>query len=413
MAEPAATWTPLASLTPWEQNPRDNTEAIAEVAKSIRRFGFGAPIVANSRDSTIIAGHTRLEAAKRLGLEEVPVRWMDLDPVDAKALALADNRVGEIATWDDAMLAQVLADLAAVDESVLADTGFSNEELSELMADVDGVEDVEDPGPGEPPAEPVSQVGEIYALGPHRLVCGDSTEMATLDLLMDGEAVNGVWTDPPYGVAYVGGYHSLPPQDRIKAGGLTVANDKLDHSGLSKMLGLVFENTLAHCHKGAPWYVATTPAHPFRAFADVLHRLGIWRHTMVWLKNSLVMGLADYHYRFELVLYGWAPGGAHPWIGGRAQDNVLEVDRPKRSKEHPTMKPVELIERCLVNHFKGEAVILDPFGGSGSTLIACARLGLQARLVELSPAYCDVIRRRWTRWAVEAGQDPGSGALDG
>ena len=411
MTTEAASWTRPEDLEPWADNPRDNQEAIAEVAKSIRRFGFGAPIVANSRDKMIIAGHTRLEAAKRLGLDQVPVRWMDLDPVDAKALALADNKVGEFATWDKEGLAAVMADINAIDDSLLANTGFNPQELEELLTSLETFEDVEDPGTGEPPAEPVSQVGEMYELGPHRLICGDSTEKETFDRLLGGELVGGVWTDPPYGVAKVGGNTAFSAESRLDSGCLTVANDNLSGTELTEFLTKSLTNTLDSSKPGAPWYVAAPSRPPMLSFARVLFDMDVWRHSLVWVKNSLVMGQSDYHYKHEVLFYGWTPGGAHPWVGSRAHSSVIEVDKPKRNKEHPTMKPVELIEYCLANHFNGKALIFDPFGGSGSTLIACARLGLQARLIELSPAYCDVIRKRWTKWAVDAGQDPGSGAL--
>tara|TARA_R100000808_G_scaffold14841_1_gene34851 strand:+ start:268 stop:1491 length:1224 start_codon:yes stop_codon:yes gene_type:complete len=407
MAEPAATWTPLASLTPWEQNPRDNTEAIAEVAKSIRRFGFGAPIVANSRDSTIIAGHTRLEAAKRLGLEEVPVRWMDLDPVDAKALALADNKVGEIATWDDAMLAQVLADLAAVDESVLADTGFSDEELSELMADVDGAEDVEDPGPGEPPEEPVSQVGEIYALGPHRLVCGDCTDPDLVARLLGGVKIDVLYADPPYGMnldTNYGDMHSGKGQDYRKNPTVNrfdpVAGDDAPYDPSA-----VFQLWPApeQFWWGADYYRAGLP------------NGGSW---VVWDKRDNKQGMnldavlgsmfelcwSKISHRRHIARVLWC---GHWGMGptGHGGDPAVRI--------HPTQKPAALARWFFDKWAPDGCVVADPYLGSGTTLIAAAQTGRVCYGAELSPAYCDVIRRRWTKWAVEAGQDPGSGALDG
>lgn len=414
-SEAAAVWEPIKVLQPWSANPRDNKAAIDEVAKSIRRFGWGAPIVANKRNGEIIAGHTRYAAAQKLKLDQVPVRWLDLDPADAHALALADNKVGEVATWDDAMLRQVLAELKEADESLLADTGFSNDELARLMGD--DAPTVLEPE-GEPPEfdekGPVHSVpGEVYELGPHRLMCGDSTSIDAVETLMAGKKAVCLWTDPPYGVAIVGGNHSLSPEERRKRGGLEIENDKLNPSELTDFLRSAFNCALLATAPGAAWYVAA-PAGPLHhCFATPLLEIDVWRQTLNWIKSSLVMGRSDYHYQHEPIFYGWNPAGAHKWTSDRKQTTVLNFDRPSRNSEHPTMKPVELVEYCIGNNTDKNDLVLDLFGGSGTTLLACAQTGRKARLMELDPRYCDVIRRRWTRWAKANNVEAGSGALDG
>lgn len=403
--EAAAVWVEVADLKPWAQNPRDNRKAIDEVAKSIRRFGWGAPIVANKRDGEIIAGHTRFAAAQKLKLDKVPVRWLDLDPADAHALALADNKVGEIATWDDATLRQVLKELQDADASLLADTGFSDEELAALMGEVQPT--VMEPE-GDPPEVdedgPVHSVpGEVYQLGPHRLMCGDSTSVDAVERLMAGEKAACLWTDPPYGVAYVGKTKNA----------LEIENDRLNPQQLTDFLRSAFNCALIVTDPGAAWYVAAPPGPLFVAFGVPLNEIGVWRQTLAWVKSSMVLGRSDYHYQHEAIFYGWNPSGSHKWTSDRKQTTTLEFNKPSRNGEHPTMKPVELVEYCISNNTDAGDIVLDLFGGSGTTLIACAQTKRTARLMELDPRYCDVIRRRWKRWAKANNVDQGTGALDG
>ena len=405
MQEVAAVWVDVAELKPWAQNPRDNAKAVAEVAKSIRRFGWGSPIVANQRDGEIIAGHTRFAAATKLGLKQVPVRWLDLDPADAHALALADNKVGEIADWNNDTLRQVLLDLKAADESLLADTGFSDEELAALLGDVTPT--VLEPE-GEPPEVDEtglvhSSPGEVYQLGKHRLMCGDSTSVDAVETLMAGEKASCLWTDPPYGVSYVG-----KTKDALE-----IKNDKLKPDELTDFLRSAFNCALLATAPGGAWYVAAPPGPLFVAFGVPLNEIGVWRQTLNWCKSSMVLGRSDYHYQHESIFYGWNPAGSHKWTSDRKQTTVLNFDKPSRNGEHPTMKPVELVEYCIGNNTDAGDLVLDLFGGSGTTLIACAQTKRIARLMELDPRYCDVIRRRWTRWAKANNVDAGTGALNG
>lgn len=395
--DPPAVWLALDALHAWAENPKAPTaEEIDGVVASIERFGFGAPIVARAANHEIIAGHTRWRAALKAGLAEVPVRLLDLNEHDAHLLALADNELG--ADWEPQQLLAMLEQLKA-EERLLV--GWSDEAFAKLRRDSAGRLEGEDSGPGELPTTPVSKPGERYELGPHVLVCGDSRDAAVWELLLGGERVDLVWTDPPYGVAYVG---------KTKAA-LTIQNDKLDPAKLREFLDAAFGAALACCAPGAAWYVAAPAGPLFGVFGNALSAIDVWRHTLVWLKDQFVMGRADYHYRHEAVFYGWEPNGPHYWCGARDVDTILEFPRPRRSTEHPTMKPPELIEACIQNSSMPDQLVADPFGGSGSTLIAAARQGRRARLIELDQKYCDVIRRRWGDFARSAGVDPGPGAL--
>ena len=381
--EPAAVWVATSELTPWAANPRDNAKAIAEVAKSIRRFGWGAPIVANKRDGEIIAGHTRFAAAQKLKLDRVPVRWLDLDPADAHALALADNKVGEIATWDDATLGQVLRDLRDADATLLADTGFSDEELARLLGEVaptvlepeDEPAEVDERGPVH------SVLGEVYELGPHRLRCGDSTSVDAVDVLMAGEKAEAIVTDPPYGIGIDGQKASVSknPKHNRKAHEFRGWDAERPDPG-------VFELVVALNVPTVIW--------GGNYFADLLPPTRGW---IYWSKGQDGLTMSD---------------GELAWTTSDKPLRCVTVNRGAlRGSEHPTQKPIEVIAFSL-DHIEAGRVVLDLFGGSGTTLIACAQSNRIARLMELDPRYCDVIRRRWTRFAKANNLDAGSGALD-
>lgn len=397
--EPAAEYVDPRSLVPWAQNPRHNDEAVPGVVESIRRFGFASPIIARRENREVVAGHTRLKAALSMGLELVPVRWTDLDADEAHALALADNKLTEAAEWDEETLAEVMAQLGDAGTPTTG-LGWTSDELAALLnppvADPQG-----DPDDApEPPVEPVSRAGEVYELGPHRLLCGDSTDAGSWGrVLLDGERLQMVWTDPPYGVSYVGKTKDA----------LTIENDDLDPDGLRKFLVTSLGAARDVCEAGSAWYIA---GQDLPHFGLALHDIGVWRQTLVWVKDSFVLGRKDYNYRAEPIFYGWAPGGAHKWFGDGTADSVLEFPKPKRNGEHPTMKPVDLVRHCIRNSSKPGWLVGEPFGGSGTTLIASAIEGRIARVIELDPRYCDVIRRRWTKWARENNVDPGPGALD-
>lgn len=411
--EAAAVWMPIGDLTPWADNPRDNAAAVPEVAKSITRFGFASPIIARPIEGgfEIIAGHTRHQAALSLGLDRVPVRVMDLDPTDAKLLALADNKVGEIATWSDG-LGDLLKSLEA-DGIDLDGLGFGDDELTELLAPLpiepdgteDEVPDVQD--------EVHSQTGEVYELGPHRLACGDCTDPAVWDAVVGDERLRCVWTDPPYGVSV----NAVKSVDEARAlnrrtDGLMVSNDAMTPEDTAALWSDAFAQLQRVSEPGAAWYAAS-PNRPdiWNAVSTVMASFG-WKCLLVWVKDRFVMGRGDYHYRHEPIFHGWFGGAARLHPVPRTVDTVFECARPGASKEHPTMKPVDLIRPMIENSSGPGWMVGDPFGGSGTTLIACAMTGRVARLIELDPRYCDVIRRRWTRWAIEHNQEPGPGALE-
>ena len=418
--EAAAVWVAIADLKPWASNPRDNSKAIAEVSKSIRRFGWGSPIVANKRDGEIIAGHTRFAAAQRLKLDKVPVRWLDLDPADAHALALADNKVGEVATWDDATLRQVLQELQDADASLLADTGFSEEELAALMGEVQPT--VLEPE-GEPPevdeAGPVHSVpGEVYQLGSHRLMCGDSTSVDAVERLMAGEKADMVFTSPPYNAG----------KSELLSGNTHTSDNKYgmyrDDKTQDNYLNLLNEFTTTWMIVGHVLCINLQQLAGNKiAFIDYLHQFR--NHLIdiaIWDKGHGAPQMAAnvMSNRFEYLIFfspNTNPSRAIPCASFQGTVQNVYAASAQRDNEfsdvHAATFPVHLPTWAVTTFTKDRAIIADAFGGTGTTLIACAQTGRSARLMELDPRYCDVIRRRWTRWAKANNVDAGTGALDG
>lgn len=377
------------ALRPAPYNPRTMTdEARARLRRGIETFGLVDPIVARRSDGLVIGGHQRLHAAKEIGVATVPVVYLDdVDDQQAAALNVLLNNPSAQGEWDMARLSELLSELDATGFDATL-TGFDTDALEGILAWTPEPEksgEESDDVDLTPPAEPKSRPGEVYQLGRHRLVCGDSTDATAWDRLMDGREADMVWTDPPYGVAYVGKTKDA----------LTIENDALDEAGLEDLLRAALSLAWAHSRAGAVWYVAA-PAGPLHlVFAKVLHDLGVWRQTIQWVKDTFVLGRSDYHYRNEPIFYGWKEGAAHYFVDDRTQDTIWEIDRPKASKDHPTMKPLALIKRALENSSRSSEIVVDPFGGSGSTLIAAEQTGRTGYLIELDPRYCDVIRRRY------------------
>ena len=386
-------WRAVEDVIPYARNPRLISEtAVSKVAGSIAEFGFRQPIVVDG-EGIIIVGHTRLLAAQRLGLETVPVLVAaDLSPAQVKAYRIADNRTAQEAEWDLSLLSLEFEDLAAFDFDVSL-TGF---DPSELVFGDEASDIVEDEAP-EPPEEPVTKPGDVWLLGEHRVMCGDSTDGGSVALLMAGAKAEMFWTDPPYGVA-IGDKNKLlnaiGPSNRIEE---NLANDTLDDAGLDEMLRAAFAVAATACLAGAAWYVAA-PARPLHLiWGKALKDMGIWHQTLQWVKNNATfspMGV-DYHWRAEPIFYGWLPGAAHRYHGGRKQDTVWEIDRPTKSPDHPTMKPVELVARAVENSSSAGDIVLDLFLGSGTTLIAAEQTGRICYGMEIDPRYCDVIVKRW------------------
>ena len=398
----AAIWERIDALKPWKDNPRKNKGAINHVAESIRRFGFASPIIARSEDKVIIAGHTRFEAAKKLGLDSVPVRYLDLDPADSRLLALADNKIGEIAEWDEEKLEKVMQEL--LDEGLSLDgIGWSDDELNKIVDELKQEEIEEDEVPeANEEGEPDSKLGEVYELGEHRLICGDSTLPETWEKLMQGESADLCITDPPYGISYVG---------KTKEA-LTIENDTASIEELELFLDGVFMCIKEQLSDGKSLYVFSPAGDRLTAFCNVLIKYELFKHSLVWNKDRFVLGRADYHYKHEIIFYGWKKGAAHHFIDDRTKDTVIDFPRPTVNKEHPTMKPIGLLCELINNSSMKDWIVIDAFGGSGSTLIAAAQTKRRARLVELDPKYCDVIRRRWTQYAKDHDLEVGTGGLE-
>lgn len=395
---------PLSELRPYYRNPRrGNVDAIAE-SLSVR--GQYKPIVVNAgtltgRPMEILAGNHTFAAARQLGWDSLQAVTVDVDDEGAAQIVLADNRIADLGGYNDVDLAEVL-ELAGD----LSGTGYEDADLAALLRDLNEPVGLTDPDDApDVPEVPLSRLGDVFELGPHRLVVGSCEDASAVYEALGGLA-DCVWTDPPYGVSYVGGT------------GLSIMNDGLKEA--TSTTASAFSTIIAVTRPGAPVYVAHADIVrvPFQL---ALEEAGlIFRQTLLWVKDSLVMSRADYHYRsepilhavvpedlpdeeeFEPIAYGFTPGGSGRlgrggprWFGDNKSSTVFQVPRPKRNAVHPTMKPVELIEAMLKNSCPPGGKVLDLFAGSGSTMIAAHRLGLQAVLVELDPKYADVICRRW------------------
>ena len=389
MAKRLELW-PLERLQPYDRNARTHSpEQVAQIAASIQEFGFTAPILVDGKDG-ILAGHGRLEAAKQLGLPEVPVGVLDhLDAKQRRAYVLADNKLALNAGWDDELLRMELEalNLANFDLSLL---GWSEDELAELLPEVEELppEDADEDAVPEAPADPVTKPGDVWLLGKHRVMCGDSTSIEAVEQLMDGGKADLLLTDPPYNVAYEGGTSEK----------LTIQNDDMSDEDFRQFLRDVYSAADAVMKPGAVFYIwhADSEGYNFRGAArDVGWQV---RQCLIWKKSSLVLGRQDYQWKHEPCLYGWKEGAGHFWGSDRSQTTVLDFNRPSRNGEHPTMKPVELFQYQVENSSKRKGVVLDLFGRSGTTAIACEKTGRHARLMELDPRYCDVIVKRWQQF---------------
>lgn len=383
VADPSREWPadsvarrPVASLVPYGRNARTHSdEQVAQLAASIREWGFTVAVLVDEA-GMIIAGHGRVLAAQRLGLREVPVvvaaGWSD---AQKRAYVIADNKLALNAGWDPKLLPVELGDLKELGFD-LALTGFGELELGKLLLD-EASGDL-DQAP-EPPVVPVSQAGDLWVCGEHRVLCGDATVRGDIDRLLGGELADMAFTDPPYNVNYRG-------RDR------PILNDALG-TQFASFLQVASANILA-VTKGAIYICMSSSE------LDTLQRAfreagGKWSTFVIWAKNSFTLGRSDYQRQYEPILYGWRDGIDHYWCGARDQGDVWFIDKPAKNDLHPTMKPVALVERAIRNSSKGRDIVLDLFGGSGTTMIAAERTGRRARLLELDPAYVDVIVQRW------------------
>ena len=395
----------VEELIPYAKNARTHTEAqIAQIAASILEFGFTNPILIDG-EKGIIAGHGRLMAAKKLGMKEVPVVVLDhLSLAQKKAYIIADNKLAELAGWDEELLAQELADLK--DEDYNLDLiGFSDQEIENLLAGLheDGDADKDNHIP-ELQETPLSKVGDIWILGKHKVFCGDSCNRESFKNLLGEELVDMTFTDPPYNVNYGNTMKDNLVNKGNSKGGKTYTNASGKRTILNDNLGEDFESFLhASCKnmieitKGAIYVcMSSSELHTLqKAFQDAG---GHWSTFIIWAKNTFTLGRADYQRQYESILYGWKKGNDHYWCEARNQGDVWFFNKPLKNDLHPTMKPVELIERAVLNSSKTDDIVLDAFGGSGSTLIACEKLNRRCRMIELDPKYVDVIIRRWQEY---------------
>jgi DNA modification methylase len=376
---------PIDRLIPYARNSRTHSDAqIAQIAASIKEWGFTTPVLVDESGG-IIAGHGRTLAARKLGLKAIPVviaiGWTD---AQKRAYVIADNKLALNAGWDNELLAMELAELDALGFDFEL-TGFSDEEIKALMP-VDATEGLTDPD--DAPAvqgNPVTVLGDVWVMGNHRLLCGDSTSVDDLARLTQGTLVDMWLTDPPYNVAYEG-----KTKDSLK-----IKNDNMGDDQFRQFLRDAYTAADTVMKPGAVFYIwhADLEGYNFRGAAKDAG----WtvRQCLIWKKSSMVLGRQDYQSKHEPCLYGWKDGAGHLWAADRKQTTILEFDKPARNGEHPTMKPVALFEYQLLNNTKGGDIVLDSFGGSGTTLIAAEKNGRTAMIMELDPRYCDVIVKRW------------------
>lgn len=380
----------ISDIKPYQKNPRHKYD-INKVAQSIKEFGFQQPIVVD-RAGVIIVGHGRYEAAKSLNLKTIPVTIADLSPEKAKAYRIADNKTNEYSDWDMGLLIQEFTDL--LDNNYdLELTGFDSDELEKLIVgEKDGLTD-EDAVP-ETPEEPISKLGDIYKLGEHRLMCGDSTSITDFDKLCSEQA-DMIFTDPPYGMEYGGGRAegSTKKGDKVKAHGM-IKGDDLKGNDLINLVRDALTTTYLKTKSGASAYICFT-WRTYAEFEDALVKAGLKvKNCIVWNKKSIGLGNSHYRPQHEFIFYC-----GEQWYGDKSQSDVWELSRGDTSKYvHPTQKPVQLIEKAIKNSSKSGDIVIDCFGGSGSTLIACEKTNRKCYMMELDPKYIDRIVKRWEQY---------------
>ena len=374
----------ISDIKPYQKNPRHKYD-INKVAQSIKEFGFQQPIVVD-RAGVIIVGHGRYEAAKSLNLKTIPVTIADLPPEKAKAYRIADNKTNEYSDWDMGLLIQEFTDL--LDNNYdLELTGFDPDELEKIIVgEKEGLTD-EDAVP-ETPEEPKAQLVDIYKLGKHKIICGDSTELSFYEKLLENHKIDLLITDPPYNVDYEG-----KTKEKLK-----IENDKKNDEEFQKFLDDFTFNTFEFMKGGASYYIFHADVNGLNFRQSLKNNNIQLRQNLIWVKNSMVMGRQDYQWKHEPILYGWKNGESHSWYSDRKQTTLINYDRPTKSKLHPTMKPVGLIEYLIKNSSKSEDIVFDSFLGSGSTLLACEKTNRICHGIEFDPKYVDVIVKRWEQY---------------
>ena len=386
----------IDTIKPYPNNPRKLSDiAIEKVAKSIKEFGFRQPIVVD-KDKVIVVGHTRYRASKKLGYKQVPITIAkNLTKEQINAYRIADNRTNEEAKWDDELLKTELKELNYKDFD-LKMTGFDDKQINDLLfEEKQGLTD--DDAVPETPEEPISKLGDIWQLGKHRVMCGDSTLIDHFNKLCTEQA-DMIFTDPPYGMSYGGGRAegSTPKGALVKAHGM-IKNDDLRDDALINLVKNSLSNASKKSKQGSASYICftwRTYSEFYKAITDSGFKV---KNCIVWDKQSIGLGQSHYRPQHEFILYC-----GEQWYGDKAQSDIWNMTRGATSKYvHPTQKPVELICKALNNSSKEEDIIIDCFGGSGSSIIACEKLNRKARIMELDPKYCDVIVKRWEQWTGE------------
>ena len=375
----------IEEIKEYENNPRNNDNAVEYVARSIKDFGFKIPIIVD-KNNVIVAGHTRYKAAKELNLTEVPcIVADDLTDEQIKAFRLVDNKSAELAEWNIELLNIELENIHDIDMNLY------NFELSELLDNV-----IEDDYEIELPEEPKTKHGDIYKLGNHYLMCGDSTKESDVAKLMNNNKADLFLTDPPYNVAL--GNHDTPEtarQRHRRTDGLIIMNDKMSDNDFLDFLTKCFSIAKDNMKDGASFYIWHADNESL-TFRQALKNSGLeLRQTLIWNKNAITLGRQDYQWKHEPCLYGWKDGASHSWFSDRSQPTVLDFKKPSKSEDHPTMKPIELFAYQIKNSSKVNDIVLDTFGGSGTSIIACEQLNRICFTMELDPRYCDVIVDRW------------------
>lgn len=420
---------PISEITRWPRNPKDHDES--EIKLSFERFGYVAPIQRDEATGELVAGHGRVDTLSKMIAENEPAPeriFVNTDgewwvPVltgvvftsisEAHAYAVADNRTSEIGGWKRE-LAEVLSELKAETDQGLQGLGYTDADLSALLKDMES-ELPEPPGDPdavpEPPKKPVSRTGDLWRMGDHRLLCGDSTNLGDVKRLMDGDLAALMITDPPYGVSYADKNKFL---NSIARGNRIQEPIKSDHGSLDEMVALwlaAFTAAFEVCRQGGAYYICSPQGGELMMMMMMCIRDAkfLLKHSIIWVKNNHVLGRSDYHYKHEPILYGWKPGAGHKFYGGNSEVSTWEINKPHKSDLHPTMKPVKLFKRAVGNSSQPGEMVYDPFLGSGTTLIACQELGRRCSGMEIDQIYCDVICRRYEDYTGKSAVLDGTG----
>ncbi|WP_031263841.1 site-specific DNA-methyltransferase, partial [Sporolactobacillus laevolacticus] len=383
----------VSKINPAPYNPRVDLQPsnpeYQKLERSIKEFGYVDPLIWNERTGNLVGGHQRFKILKESGQMEIEVSVVNLDLDKEKALNLALNKIS--GDWDNSKLSAVLQDLTETDIGIDL-TGFDKEELDELIEQLENqmsvkIEDDEFYVEEEIAAieEPETKPGDIWKLGPHRLICGDSTDQETIDRLMDGQLAAMAFTDPPYNVDYEG----------KTADSLKIMNDKMDNEAFYQFLFDLYTTLLCATRRGGAIYVCHADSEGYNFRKAMFDAGWLMKQCIVWVKNGFVVGRQDYQWQHEPILYGWKPGAPHQWCGDRKQSTVWNFDKPLRNGEHPTMKPVPLVAKAIQNSSRKHDIVLDGCGGSGTTLIAAEQTERICYMSELDPKYCDVIKKRY------------------